>query len=735
MEDRIIGEQIDDYQIEKILGQGGMGTVYKARDVNLSRPVALKRINPSQAHRETFIHRFRSEAKALARIDSRHITSVYALRETDVGLLIVMEYVDGGTLKDVIDERGGPLPVEEATGVLEQILEAFVEAHAAGVVHRDIKPQNIMLSRDGVVKVMDFGIAKLRRPDSGETVTQGGQGGTLKYMSPEQVSSLEDVDDRSDLYAIGMTAYEMLTGSLPFEGAMTDFDIMQAIVEGRIPPPRSRNPDLSPALNEWIETATAKQQDDRFQSAELMLEQLRSIDAGEQKAATAADERASDPDRTQTVLDPSPPSKPSDDAPGPADKAEAPEPVEKAPSDTDETEAERSGADRSAPTATTAIAAVVLFAVLAGGYWMVTGSSDSAPARLTLSTAPPEATVRINGEAAGQTPISQVALPSGPVTIQIHKDGYRTIDTTLQAASPGAAVRLTGLDLRPERGRLTVSSPEGATVYVDGSRRGVAPLSDLPAKAGRHQVRVELDGQSVEDSVDIAAGETLAWTPGDRWEEGGPSEPAREPSPSTRQPAATASSASGTRASDTRTSDTRTSDAGTSGGADEAEPVVRGRVDVQEGTPGATLTVDGTTRAAGRTHSVRAGQRTIRCRHPEFSAFEETVTVAEGGTAEVGCYYRQPVSVNMIGAWGNVIVDGENTGTPAPTTVRLDPGEHTIGLSVERNDALNVNGGTYRREVAGETTTSGSFSGRVHTIMIEPRVVPVRSAVVFRVEK
>ena len=730
MEDRIIGEQIDDYQIEKILGQGGMGTVYKARDVNLSRPVALKRINPSQAHRETFIHRFRSEAKALARIDSHHITSVYALRETDVGLLIVMEYVDGGTLKDVIDERGGPLPVEEATRILEQILEAFVEAHAAGVVHRDIKPQNIMLSRDGVVKVMDFGIAKLRRPDSGETVTQGGQGGTLKYMSPEQVSNVEEVDDRSDLYAIGMTAYEMLTGSLPFEGAMTDFDIMQAIVEGRIPPPRSRNPDLSPALNEWIETATAKQQDDRFPSAELMLEQLRGIDAGEQKAATAPGERSSDSDRTQTVLDPNPPSKPSDDASGPADKAKAPDPVGKAASDTDETEADGSGAGRFGTTATTAVAAVVVFAVLAGGYWMVAGSSDSAPARLTLSTAPSNATVRINGEAAGQTPISQVVLPSGPVTIQIRKDGYRTIDTTLQAASPGTAVRLTGLDLRPERGRLTVPSPEGATVYVDGSRRGVAPLSDLRAKAGRHQVRVELDGQSVEDSVDIAAGETLAWTPGDGWPESGASEPASDPSPSTRQPAAAASSAS-----DTRTSNTRTSDASTTGEAGEAEPVARGRVDVQEGTPGATLIVDGTTRAAGRTHSVRAGQRTIRCRHPEFSAFEETVTVAEGGTAEVGCYYRQPVSVNMIGAWGNVIVDGENTGTPAPTTVRLDPGEHTIGLSVERNDALRINGGTYRREVAGETTTSGSFSGSVHTITIEPRVVPVRSAVVFRVEK
>jgi hypothetical protein len=252
---------------------------------------------------------------------------------------------------------------------------------------------------------------------------------------------------------------------------------------------------------------------------------------------------------------------------------------------------------------------------------------------------------------------------------------------------------------------------------------------------GRHQVRVELDGQSVEDSVEIAAGETRTWTPGDRWAERDASGPATDPSPSAREPAATTSSASATGTPDTGSPDAGTPDAGTAGGAGEAEPVARGRVDVQEGTSGATLTVDGTTRAAGRTHSVRAGERTIRCRHPEFSAFEETITVAEGETAEVGCYYRQPVSVNMIGAWGNVIVDGENTGTPAPTTVRLDPGEHTIGLSVERNDALNVNGGTYRREVAGETTTSGSFSGSVHTIVIEPRIVPVRSAVVFRVEK
>ncbi|NBC85230.1 MAG: protein kinase, partial [Bacteroidetes bacterium] len=210
MDDAVIGKEVDGYHIESILGRGGMGVVYRAEDVALSRPVALKRINPAQAHREQFLRRFRAEAKALARINSPFITSIYALRDTDIGLLIVMEYVDGGTLKDRIVE--GPMRPAVVVPIVRQILRAFRDAHGAGVIHRDIKPQNIMLTSDGAVKITDFGIAKLRRQDSGETVTQGGQGGTLKYMSPEQIEKIDQVDNRSDLYALGMTMYEMLAG-------------------------------------------------------------------------------------------------------------------------------------------------------------------------------------------------------------------------------------------------------------------------------------------------------------------------------------------------------------------------------------------------------------------------------------------------------------------------------------------------------------------------------------------
>jgi len=272
MDDAVIGKEVDGYHIESILGRGGMGVVYRAEDVALSRPVALKRINPAQAHREQFLRRFRAEAKALARINSPFITSIYALRDTDIGLLIVMEYVDGGTLKDRIVE--GPMRPAVVVPIVRQILRAFGDAHGAGVIHRDIKPQNIMMTSDGAVKITDFGIAKLRRQDSGETVTQGGQGGTLKYMSPEQIEKIDQVDNRSDLYALGMTMYEMLAGRLPFDELDTDFDIMRKVVEGDVPPPGEYVPNLPGELAQVIEGATATRPEDRYPSADAMLDAL-----------------------------------------------------------------------------------------------------------------------------------------------------------------------------------------------------------------------------------------------------------------------------------------------------------------------------------------------------------------------------------------------------------------------------------------------------------------------------
>ena len=194
--DYIIGKVIDGYKIEKVLGQGGMGTVYLAKDTTLDRDVALKIMDTRLTGDDTFLKRFQSEARALAKLQNPHIVSIYALRETQIGLFIVMEYVDGGTLADRLEEKGA-LDLHTTMKMFKEILNALSHAHEAGIIHRDIKPGNIMVNQAGQVKVTDFGLAKMQEQASAVTMTVG-TGGTLFYMSPEQVRGLANVDQRGD---------------------------------------------------------------------------------------------------------------------------------------------------------------------------------------------------------------------------------------------------------------------------------------------------------------------------------------------------------------------------------------------------------------------------------------------------------------------------------------------------------------------------------------------------------
>lgn len=277
--DQLIGKEVDNYKILEVLGRGGMGVVFKAMDMNLEKIVALKMIDPFLARDENFLKRFKTEARALAKLESQNIVGVHALRETDYGLFMVMEYVQAKTISEWLREKGR-FTVNETIAISTQIIKAIGHAHKVGVIHRDIKPNNILLCEDGTIKVMDFGLAKVVKEDSSQVTVTHAAAGTLFYMSPEQVKGLMNVDKRSDIYSIGMTIYEMLAGRTPFEKGESEFVIQKQIVEGRIPSPVKYNPLIPKDLVKFIMRSIDKDSDKRFQDTDEMLKTLSSVRIG-----------------------------------------------------------------------------------------------------------------------------------------------------------------------------------------------------------------------------------------------------------------------------------------------------------------------------------------------------------------------------------------------------------------------------------------------------------------------
>ena len=241
----LTGRRIGSYQLLDLLGVGGMGEVYRARDDRLGRDVALKVLPRALAADADRLARFRREARLLAALNHPHIAAIHGLEEGDGLHALVLELVEGPTLAERL-ERGGPLPVREALKIADQIADALETAHEKGIVHRDLKPANIKVKPDGTVKVLDFGLAKavssvpegqdtVPAPSTGETL-DGVVLGTASYMSPEQARA-QTVDKRTDIWAFGCVLYEMLTGRTAFPGD-TISDTIAAILE--------REPDLSP---------------------------------------------------------------------------------------------------------------------------------------------------------------------------------------------------------------------------------------------------------------------------------------------------------------------------------------------------------------------------------------------------------------------------------------------------------------------------------------------------------
>ena len=266
--DNLIDKRLDGrYLIKEIIGNGGMANVYKALDMKENRLVAVKVLREDCMNNEDLVRRFKNESKAIAVLDNPYIVKVFDVSVSDKLQFIVMEYIDGITLKDYMEYRKEPLTYKETLHFVAQTLSALQHAHEKGIVHRDIKPQNIMLLADGNIKVMDFGIARFSRSEN-QTMTDKAIG-SVHYISPEQAKG-DTTDSKADIYSVGVMMYEMLSGRLPFE---SDSPVSVAIkqISDTAVPLRSINPAVPEALEAITKKAMAKEARERYQSAGAMM--------------------------------------------------------------------------------------------------------------------------------------------------------------------------------------------------------------------------------------------------------------------------------------------------------------------------------------------------------------------------------------------------------------------------------------------------------------------------------
>jgi serine/threonine protein kinase len=365
------------YEILDTIGEGGMGEVFRARHRNEAQAerqggdVAIKIMHAQLSRTPGFQERFEREATLGLRLEHPGLVRFFDLVIDGGTLALVMELVDGDSLSDVIAQRGA-IPADEALALFEGILSAMAYAHARGVVHRDIKPDNVIVQRDGAPRILDFGIAKAQ--DKGATRTGIGMG-TLRYMAPEQIEDAKNVGAPADIYALGMTLYEMLAGRLPWGQSLSDFELMKAKTQGGLVPLGEVRPDLPPAILGPIAVALATDPEARFPSASSFASALGlELDAGpEPPADTPTKAPAASPEK------PPPADPPAQAEPGPASQPAVSPPVEPAPTATP--------GGRNGPWFGLGFAALLIVAVVA----VVVGRDGSDPGE-SISPAPPDPT-------------------------------------------------------------------------------------------------------------------------------------------------------------------------------------------------------------------------------------------------------------------------------------------------------------------------------------------------------
>jgi serine/threonine protein kinase len=247
-----------------------MGSVYLATHTQVNRKVAIKALLPQYMANLEIKQRFKNEASTLAHLQHPNIVGLFDYVEDESGMYLVMEYVDGIPLDEFIANVTGPMPEERAVPIIKEILSAFSYAHQKGIVHRDIKPANIIVTQNDGVKILDFGIARILGDANHNLTKTGTQMGTVFYMSPEQVQG-KKVDIRSDIYSLGVTFYQMLTGANPYQGLTTEYEVYSRIVKEDLPPPQDIYPGIPAYLSAILKKALAKDPEERFQSCDDFL--------------------------------------------------------------------------------------------------------------------------------------------------------------------------------------------------------------------------------------------------------------------------------------------------------------------------------------------------------------------------------------------------------------------------------------------------------------------------------
>ena len=282
------------YQLIRLLGRGGMGEVYLAKNKNIEQYVAVKALHPKYANNASIRARFKQEAIMLNSLSHPNIVKFLNFVENEYGVFLIMEYVEGYTLEEYINKKNGLIVEEKAYPMMQEILDAFAYAHQHGIIHRDIKPSNIFLSNDGHIKVMDFGIAQIIS-EAGDSEGRVSSMGTPAYMSPEQVFG-QKLDQRSDIYSLGVLFHQMLTGRAPYDSTtMSELEIKGHVVKEALPRMKSYYPYISEGLQTIIDKATYKKAENRYNSCESMSKALKDVLRPEKKskmpiyiAATAA---------------------------------------------------------------------------------------------------------------------------------------------------------------------------------------------------------------------------------------------------------------------------------------------------------------------------------------------------------------------------------------------------------------------------------------------------------------